>query len=285
MAQIGRIQTLRVLRETTPGLYLDGGELGDILLPGCYKPAGLAVGGEVEVFVYRDSEDRLVATTEKPKAQAGEFAFMKVVSFSDQLGAFLDWGLSKDLLLPKREMEGRVRAGDWVVAGVFVDPRTQRLVASTRLEAHLHLGEPAYGEWQPVRLLVAGQTPLGYRAIVENAHWGLLYYTDLPAALEVGQSLNGFVRRVRPDGRLDLALTRPGYQRVAPLTQEILAALKAGGGRIELDDKSEPGAIHAAFGTSKKAFKQALGALYRERRIRFASGGTELVGESAGKRE
>ncbi len=278
MAEIGKRNQLRIARSAAPGLYLDGEALGEILLPGRYATTGFSVGAVVDVFVYRDSEDRLVATPETPLAAVGEFAFLKVVSSNPRMGAFLDWGLSKDLLLPIREQSAPVMQGESVVAHVFLDPQNTRIVASTRLNRFLDLTPPKYNEGEKVHLLIAGETPLGYKAIVENAHWGLLYQAECSVTLRAGQSLAGYVRAVRPDGKIDLGLDPAGYRRVASLTQTILDALAEGGGRIEFDDKSDPEAIRAAFKTSKKAFKQALGALYRERRIRFARGGTESTG-------
>ncbi len=277
MAAIGERNALRVLREATPGLYLDGEELGHILLPRRYVVPGTVSGDYLEVFVHRDSEDRLVATTEIPRACVGEFAAMKVVSFSPKIGAFLDWGLTKDLLLPMREQAHRVRVGETVVAYVLLDPKGQRIVATTRLDRHLDRSEPAYDEGQRVHLLIAAETPLGFKAIVENAHAGLLYKSDLAAPLAVGQQLEGYVRAVRPDGKIDLALDPAGHARIGPLLERILESLEAHGGRLEFSDRSTPEAIRATFGTSKKAFKQALGALYRERKIRLAGEGIELV--------
>lgn len=282
MPAIGYRNTLRALRETPSGLYLDGGDLGEILLPGRYIPKGTKIGAELDVFLYRDSEDRLVATTETPRAMVGEFAFLKVVSASRSPGAFLDWGLSKDLLLPMREQAHSVAEGDWVVAYIFLDEKSGRIVATTRFDRYLGLCEPAYDEGQRVHLLIAGETPLGYKAIVENAHWGLLYASEISTPLRIGQRLAGYIRTVRPDGKIDLGLDPAGYRRVATLTQRILDALAAAGGRLEFDDGSRPDEIRAAFDTSKKAFKQALGALFRDRRIRFTSPGIELVKAVAG---
>ena len=275
MAAIGSRNTLRVVREAAPGLYLDGEELGEILLPRRYVTKDLQPGARLEVFLYRDSEDRLVATTETPHAAVGEFAFLKVISANRRMGAFLDWGLSKDLLLPMREQTVPVHEGEWVVVAVFLDPQSGRIVASTRLNRHLNHTPPVYREGQRVRLLIAGYTPLGCKAIVENAHWGLLYAAELATPPQIGARLDGYVRKVREDGKIDLGLDPAGYRRVAPLTERIMEALKANGGRLECDDESTPEAIRLAFGTSKKAFKQALGALYRERRIRFTRPGVE----------
>src|SRR5579864_8947474 len=169
MATIGRRNTLSIERASQPGLYLNGGELGEILLPGRYIPHDVAPGVKLDVFVYRDSEDRLVATTETPHAMVGEFGYMQVVNVNPQVGAFLDWGLAKDLLVPFREQEFPLRAGDWVVVYVGLDVQSNRIIASTRLNRHLSYDTPAYRDDQPVNLLITGKTPLGYNAIVDNA--------------------------------------------------------------------------------------------------------------------
>jgi uncharacterized protein len=285
MAIIGKRNTLSIVRASAPGLYLDGGELGEILLPGRYIPADLKPKDKLDVFVYRDSEDRLVATTETPLATVGEFAYLKVISVNRNIGAFLDWGLSKDLLLPFREQEAPVRAGDWVIVHVCLDEKTNRIVATTRLNRHLSRDTPAYRNGQPVNLLILRRTPLGYNAIVENAHRGLLYHDNLAAPLLPGQKVKGFVHTVRPNGKIDLRLDASGYQRVSPLRDQIVQALKDNGGQLALDDDSSPEAIRQKFGVSKKAFKQALGKLYKERRIRFRNPGIELSGENFGAQE
>jgi predicted RNA-binding protein (virulence factor B family) len=281
MATIGKRNLLSVIRESSPGLYLDGGELGEILLPGRYIPAGLAQKEKLDVFIYRDSEDRLVATTETPLAMVGEFASLKVVSVNQNIGAFLDWGLAKDLLLPFREQDFPVRVGDRVVVHVCLDVKTDRILATTRLNRHLSHETPAYRSGQPVDLIVTRKTPLGYEAIVENAHRGLLYHDNLAAPLHAGEKLKGFVRTVRPNGKIDLSLDASGYKRVAALTDQIVAALEQSGGQLDFDDDSSPEAIRAAFGVSKKAFKQALGKLYKSRRIQFTKPGVQLLENSS----
>jgi predicted RNA-binding protein (virulence factor B family) len=272
---------LSVVREAPPGLYLDGGELGEILLPRRYIPAHLAPKDRLDVFVHRDSEDRLVATTEAPRAVVGEFACLKVVSVHPQAGAFLDWGLAKDLLVPFREQEFPLRPGDWAVVYVCLDVKTDRILASTRLNRHLNREPATYRAGQPVNLLITGKTPLGYNAIVENAHRGLLYKNNLATALKTGQRLKGFVRAVRSGGKIDLSLDAAGYQRVAPLTDQIVEALEKSGGRLAFDDDSSPAAVRQMFGVSKKAFKQALGKLYKSRRIAFLKPGIQLREHSA----
>ena len=272
---LGRRNTLRVMREASPGLFLDGGELGDILLPGRYIPRGTKPDDMLDVFVYLDSEDRLVATTETPHAMVGEFAYLKVVSVATGIGAFLGWGLSKDLLLPFREQATPVRRGQWVTAGIFLDPTSNRIVATTRLSRHLNRQPATYTEGQPVNLLITSQTSLGYNAIVENAHRGLLYHTTGAVPLVPGQKMQGFVRKLRADGKIDLSLDAAGYKRVAPVTDQILLALQANRGRLAFDDASSPQSIREKFGVSKNAFKLALSALYKQRRIRFTKPGIE----------
>ncbi len=281
MAEIGKRNTLSITRESTPGLYLNGGELGEILLPRRYIPRDLKQGDKLDVFVYLDSEDRLVATTETPHAAVGEFAYLKVVSINLRVGAFLDWGLTKDLLLPFREQDAPVRVGQKVVAHIHLDAKTNRIVASTRLHRHFSRDTASYADGQPVNLLITGETPLGYAAIVENAHRGLLYRDQTSATLKVGDKVKGFVRSVRPGGKIDLSLDASGYKRVASLQLQIVQALERNKGRLAFDDSSSPEAIRDAFGVSKKAFKQALGALYKSRRIRFQSPGIELLDNSS----
>jgi predicted RNA-binding protein (virulence factor B family) len=278
---LGKRNLLSIVRESTPGLYLDGGELGEILLPGRYIPAGLKPKDKLDVFVYRDSEDRLVATTETPLAMVGEFACLKVISVNPNIGAFLDWGLAKDLLLPFREQEIPVRVGQPVVVYVCLDVKTNRILATTRLNRHLNRDTPAYRSGQPVSFLITGRTPLGYNAIVENAHRGLLYQDNLAAPLTAGQKLKGFVRTVRSGGKIDLSLDASGYKRVAALTDLIDQALERNGGQLAFDDDSSPAAIRQTFGVSKKAFKQALGKLYKARRIRFQHPGIQLLDNSS----
>ena len=277
MATIGKRNTLTVLRESKSGIYLDGGGHGEILLPNRYVPREVAMGDRLEVFVYRDSEDRLVATTETPRATVGEVATLKVISINRQVGAFLDWGLAKDLLLPFREQTGPVQVGQDVVVRIYLDEKTQRIVATMKLGRDSALEPLNYRSGQQVEFLITDKTPLGYKALVEGKHPGLLYHEGISVPVAVGQKLKGFVRALRPDGKIDLSLDQAGYRRVAPLALRIVQALQRNRGRLGLDDDSPPEAIRLAFGASKKAFKQALGTLYKARRIRFSKPGIELL--------
>ncbi len=284
MANLGKRNLLPVLRQAPPGLFLDGGSLGEILLPNCYIPGPVTLGMEVDVFVHLDSEDRLVATTETPRVMVGEFAALRVVSVEPRLGAFLDWGLSKDLFLPLREQTHRAEPGQNVVVHVSVDERSGRIVATTRLTRHLQREPARYREGTPVQVLLVARTPLGLTAIVEQAHLGLLYHDPHAPPLEVGQSLTAHVAAVRPDGKIDLRLEPSAARGVLGLTERILTALDDGGGRLALDDSSTPEEIQERFGVSKKSFKQAVGALYRDRQIQLPkTGGIERVPKKSGR--
>lgn len=278
MADLGRLNQLPVLYSTPHGIYLGGGDHGEILLPTRYVPRGTQIDDVLEVFIYRDSEDRVIATTETPLVMVGESAPLKVVSVNRNVGAFLDWGLPKDLLLPFRQQAEPVYPGDTVIAYAMVDAKTDRIIATTKINKHLNKPQAVnFKPGQQVALVILAETPLGFNAIVEGTHQGLLYHSNVRATLEVGQKLKGFVTAIRPGGKLDLSLDARGYQRVAPLTDQILSALQAHGGTLPFDDDSSPEAIRQNFDSSKKAFKQALGALFRQRRIRFTNPGIAAV--------
>lgn len=272
---------LRLVRFAADGPRLDGGALGEIPLAVGETPADAQVGDLLEVFVYPDNDGQPVATTVQPLACAGEFACLRVAAVNARLGAFLDWGLPKDLLLPFREQPRPVRPGQQVPVFVRVDERTGRLVASARLEPFLCPDEPVYRPNQRVRALVIARSPLGYKAIVNHAHLGLFFRDALPGPLELGEQVDAFIKAVRPDGKIDLTLDAAGYQRVPGIVERIVRTLEQNGGSLELDDDSAPADIRAAFGVSKKAFKQALGHLYKRRRIRFCSPGIQLLDATA----
>tara|TARA_B110000037_G_scaffold29139_1_gene34895 strand:- start:171554 stop:172396 length:843 start_codon:yes stop_codon:yes gene_type:complete len=274
MAEIGKYNILTVLRETGSGFYLDGEDLGDILLPGKLAPQGTIEDDDLEVFLYNDSEDRLIATTERPHAVVGQFAALTVVDVHEQIGAFLDWGLGKDLLLPYREQgEVLVEVGECVVVYVKLDTLTQRIVATTKWQRFLSEGRPHYTDSQPVKFLITHRTPLGYNAIVEERYSGLVYHSDLGTSLKAGEVINGYVRTVRPDGKIDLSLDPSGPPPIRGLSESILAALKEQDGDLPYDDSSSPELIRKAFNVSKKVFKRTLSTLYKERKIEFPKEG------------
>jgi predicted RNA-binding protein (virulence factor B family) len=280
MATLGRLNTLRVTRHSMPGYYLDGGELGEVLLPRRETPSGTKLGDKLQVFVYFDADGRLLATLKKPLAMVGEVAALRVEGYMGGMGVFLDWGMEEQLLLPAREQEAPVRKGEFVVVYVYEDPKTHRILASSRLQEHL-VGAPAdYVAGQPVNLLIVRETPLGYTALVEGKHLGLLYRQEGRAPLKTGDKVQGYMGTLRTDGKLDLTLDSSGRHAVTSLAEQILEALQSSGGRLDLDDDSMPEDIRARFGASKKAFKQAVGALFRGRKIVLTKPGIELAPET-----
>jgi len=276
MLEIGRMNTLQVLRSTDFGLFLDGGKLGDVLLPNRYVSNDLKLGDYVEVFIMLDSEDRLTATTQKPYAMVDEFANLRVVSVTG-IGAFLDWGLPKDLLVPFREQKIKMREGQSYMVRIYLDRVSGRLAASTKLDKFLDKTDASYEPGEKVDLLICAKTDLGYKAIINGAHWGVIFHNEAFLPLERGQCLEGFIKQVRPDGKIDLCLQKPGYEKVTDLTDVILNHLKQQGGFMPVTGKSSPEEIHALFGVSKKTYKQAIGALYKKRLIEFTDNGTKLV--------
>ena len=276
MLKIGEMNELEIVREVEFGLYLDGGDFGDILIPGRYVPQGWKIGDILSVFVYTDSEDRLIATTEVPLAMVGEFACLQVVS-TTSIGAFLDWGLPKDLLLPLGEMKHPVNPGQTCIVFIFLDETTGRVAASARLNQHLDKTPPTYEEGEPVDLLITNQTDLGYRAIINNAHWGVLFKSDLAGLLEIGSTIKGFVKRIRPDGKIDLVARKFDFKVVTDFLDVIMAKLESSGGFLPLTDKTDPAYIYQMFGVSKKVFKKAVGALYKKRLIMIEETGIRKV--------
>jgi Uncharacterized protein conserved in bacteria len=276
MAELGILNTLTVLRKGSYGVILDGGALGDVLMPLREAPEQCAVGDRLEVFVYVDSDDTVVATAQRPLAMVGEFAHLKVLSMTE-FGAFVDWGLRKNLLVPFSEQNGTMTVGRSYVVHVYRDKRTGRIVASARLDKFLDRAPVDYAPRQQVDLLVCEHTDIGYKAIINNRHWGVLHDTDVFQPLRYGQRITGYIKKLREDGKVDLVLQPPGYAKVEGIAGELLEKLKAAGGFIAVTDKSPPEKIYALFGVSKKAFKQAVSALYRERLITIEADGLHLV--------
>jgi Uncharacterized protein conserved in bacteria len=280
MAEIGRINRLKVVKELNFGLYLDGGEHGEILLPVRYVPQDTKVGDELEVFIYFDSEDRIIATTEKPFAMVGDFALLRVVSVN-AFGAFLDWGLAKDLLVPFREQKQSMQEGRWYMVRVYYDKASKRIAASAKLDAFLDNLPPDYKEGQEVDLIICSETELGYKAIVNKLHWGMLYKSEVFQTLERGRNVKGFIKKVREDDKIDLSLTKPGYGKVDDISEKILSYLRNNQGYMKVTDKSSPELIYSLFGISKKAYKMAIGGLYRKGFVFLEEEGVRLIHEGA----
>ena len=265
-----------IVREVDFGVYLDGEDLGEILMPKRYVPEEYRLGDVVEVFVYFDSEDRLVATTETPLAQVGQFAYLKLAALT-KVGAFLDWGLKKDLLVPFSEQKVRMMEGRHYTVYVYVDEDTGRIVASSKIEKFLDLGAADYPVGHEVELLICEETDLGYKVIIDDLHRGLLYKEELYRPVKKGERLSGYIKQVRDDDKIDVTLDKPGYGAIDNVSQQILEALKAKGGFIAVTDKSTPETIKELFGVSKKRYKKAVGALYKKRLVSLEEGGVRLV--------
>jgi predicted RNA-binding protein (virulence factor B family) len=268
MALIGRYNSLQVVKHTDFGLYLDGGADGEILLPKRYIPKDTP--SEVEdwlnVFIYLDSDDKLIATTEKPKVQVGEFASLKVLEINS-IGIFLDWGLSKDLLLPYSEEKRSLEAGQYCVVHVYLDKHTRRITATARLDRYLDVRPAAYQVGQAVDLLVAEATDMGFKAIINNQHWGLIHKNEVFKFLRSGMREKGFIKELRADGKISLSLQPVGQEAANSLHEKILQQLQANGGTLAVSDKSPPEVISGLFGVSKGNFKKAIGALYKQGQI------------------
>lgn len=280
MVKIGKFNTLCVVKTVEFGVYLDGGDGLEILLPARYVPAGAGLGSEVDVFLYRDSEDRLIATTDIPYVQVGEFAFLRV-SQVNATGAFLDWGISgKDLLVPFSQQKSKMYPGGVYLVYVYLDDASGRIVASAKVDKYLGNTLPDYRPGAEVECLVTGRTPIGYTAIVDNQHRGMIYDNEVFRPIEEQETLRAHVHRVRPDGKIDLRVGGDVRERVNGLADSILATIKANGGSMAIGDKSSPDEIRAHFRCSKKDFKKAVGALYKSRLITLGPGVISLVGAS-----
>lgn len=268
MAVIGRMNSLQVVKHTDFGLYLDGGADGEILLPKRYIPSDSP--SEVEdwlnVFIYLDSEDKLIATTEKPKVQVGEFASLKVVDIN-RVGLFLNWGLPKDLLLPHSEEKRPLQVGDYCVVHVFLDKRSKRITATARLDRYLDNVPANYQAGEEVDLLVVESTDMGFKAIINGKHWGLIHKNEAFKFLRSGMQEKGYIKEVRSDGKISLSLQPIGEDLRDSLGEQIMAKLREQGGTLALSDKSSPEAISAHFRASKGNFKKAIGGLYKQGRI------------------
>ncbi len=266
MAEIGKFNTLKVTKQVAFGVYLDGGELGDILLPRLDVPTNTQIGDEIEAFLYLDSEDRPIATTRRPRAQAGQCVSLRVAQVN-HAGAFLDWGLPKDLLVPFGEQRVPMREDQSYVVYVYLDKPSGRLVASSRLESWLSEDGADFTAMQPVNLLIWARTDMGYKAVINQTHLGLIFKTEVLQPLKIGQKLKGFVRRVREDGRIDLCLQLQGQTVRDDLAEKILAHLKDNGGVSALCDHSPPEEIYGQYKVSKGNYKKALGGLLKQGKI------------------
>lgn len=275
MVAIGKYNKLKIVKKVDFGMYLDGGEHGEILLPLRYVPENAEVDEVIEVFIYLDSEDRIIATTIKPFAQVDEVAFLKVVSVNS-IGAFLDWGLMKDLLVPFREQQKTMEVGKYYLVFVYLDNDSKRIVASAKLDKFLDNVPPPYEVGQEVDLIIANQTDIGYNAVINHMHWGMIYSNEVFHPLAKGLRIKGYIKKVREDDKIDLSIQKPGYERIEGVTALLLKKLKENNGFLKITDKTNPDYINMKLGISKKAFKMAVGALYKARLIVLEEDGIRL---------
>ena len=276
MTEIGKINHLEVVKEVDFGIYLDGGDLGEILMPKRYVPEGTMPGDTIETFIYLDSEDRLVATTEKPLAMVDEFALLEVVSVT-QVGAFLNWGLPKDLFVPFREQRQPMEEGKKYLVFVYLDTNTKRIAASSKIEQYLDNIPVDYDIDEEVDLIIVNETDLGYNAIIDNSHFGILYKNEVFQPLNPGDRVQGYIKKIRTDGKIDLRLEKIGYEKITTFVDRIIGELQKNNGFLPLTDKSSPEEIYKTFKISKKNFKAAIGALYKKRFIALEENGIRLL--------
>lgn len=276
MVAIGKRNKLEVVKLVDFGVYLDGDQYDDILLPKRYVPKDTELGDVLDVFIYLDSEDKLIATTLTPKVMLNELARLKVVSVTSA-GAFLDWGLPKDLFVPFSEQQQTMEEGRSYMVYVFMDEETERLAGSSKLNRYIGKGTHSLQRGDKVELVVTQRTDLGYVAAIDYTQWGVLFHSELFRPLRIGQKISGYIKRVRDDGKIDLSLQKIGYDKVDDLSKKIINVLRAEGGFLPLSDKSPASAIYEKFGVSKNAFKMTIGTLYKQRKIVIKREGISLV--------
>jgi len=280
MLRIGQKNVLRIVKRLPQGIYLDGGKEGEILMPKRYVNDEHKVDDVIEVFIYLDSEDRLVATTETPLAMVEEAAYLKVISVN-KVGAFMDWGLQKDLLVPHNEQKHPFRIGESYVVYLFLDDRSNRIAATEYLDEYLSESSFYYKENQAVDLLICSETELAYKAVINQSHLGLIYSNEVFQPLEVGQKVKGYIKKIRPDKKIDLCLQLADSNNkddtLEKVKKAIVTHLVAQDGSSTLSDKSSPDDIYATFKVSKKVYKRALSSLYKERVILIEGTKVSLV--------
>lgn len=275
MVKAGDYNDLKVIRRTAAGMYLDDGASG-ILLPNRYIPEGTKEGDLLHVFIYHDSEDRIIATTEKPKGKVGDIVRLKAVS-TTPLGAFLDWGLMKDLFVPRSQQLGVMRPGGLYLVKIYLDEQTGRTAATEKIERLLNNDELTVKEKDPVTLTVYRKTDIGYVMIINNLHTGILHFNEIYRPISEGDTFRGFIKKIYPDNRIDVVAGESGYKRVEGESDKVLRLLKENNGYLPYHDKSSPDDIYDFFEMSKKTFKMAVGKLYKEGEISLEKTGIKLI--------
>jgi predicted RNA-binding protein (virulence factor B family) len=276
VAQLGQINHLKIVRKVDFGFYLDGENLGEILMPKRYIFPDMKIGDTIDVMVYLDGEERLLATTEIPFAQVGDFAYLKVNKI-ENVGAFLDWGLSKELLVPFSEQKVKMEEGKSYVVHVYIDKITDRITGSMKLEKFINKEKPEYTINQEVDLLIWTLTDVGYKAIINNQHIGVIYKNEIFRKISNGQKMKGYIKKIRDDDKIDLTLDKIGYTKIDSFAQLILNAIEKSGGFLPYNDKTDPEIIYNIFGMSKKVFKQSIGNLFKQRYIEITPEGIKKL--------
>ncbi|MFH0256672.1 S1 RNA-binding domain-containing protein [Vibrio rumoiensis] len=273
MINIGQINTLKVTKQADFGVFLDADDYGSVLLPNKFVPEGTNIGDDVDVMLYFDSDNQLSATTEKPLAQVGEWAMMHVVGVNN-IGAFVDWGIDKkDLLVPFSNQRVPLNEGQNILVYVYSDKASGRIVGTTKFNKLLDKTPANYEINQQVDLLIAERTDLGFKAIINGEHWGVIFKSDVFGKLFVGKRLKGFIKEIREDGRINLSLQKIGVAKMDDLSEKVMHVLESKGGFLPLSDKSTPEAIFTVFRTSKGTFKKTIGGLYKQGKIRIDKDG------------
>ncbi len=278
MIELGRKNTLEILRDTSVGLFLGDGEGQDVLLPNKYVPTEYEIGGTIEVFCYLDYDERPIATTLEPYIMLGEFRLLQVAEVNEY-GAFMEWGLEKHLLVPFREQRDKMKQGQWYVVHCYLDQKSGRLVASNKLDKFLSNDDLQLREWEEVDLVVTRQTDLGWEVIVNEKHKGLVYFNEVFKTINIGDIIPGCIKTIRKDNKLDISLQPLGSRVLEPAANKIYEVIKENGGFLPLHDKSDPEEIRDRMQMSKKTFKKGLGTLYKARKIRLEDDGVSLVEE------
>jgi predicted RNA-binding protein (virulence factor B family) len=277
MVKMGEYNVLKVIKEKSMGVFLDDGDNG-ILLPKRYVPGNTKIGDELKVFLYHDGEDRPIATTQKPLGVLGDIVKLKAVSVTHQ-GAFLDWGLMKDLFIPKSKIQNfMIPNGEYLVK-IVKDEQTGRLAATEKLEPYLSNENLTVKEKDLVDLIVYRHTDIGYEVIINNIHKGVLHNNEIYRSIEIGDRFPGFIKNILPENKIDVAAGKPGYQRVEDETEKVLRLLKENDNYLPYHDKSSPEEIYSFFGMSKKTFKMTIGNLYKQHKISFTKTGIQLIEE------
>ncbi|KOO03391.1 CvfB family protein [Vibrio nereis] len=277
MIKVGQINHLEVVKKADFGVFLDAGDYGTTLLPNRFVPEGTEIGDKLDAFLYFDSDSQIVATTETPIAQVGEWGLMQIEGVNST-GAFASWGIKgKDLLIPFSEQRARFTAGQNVLVYVYTDKASGRIVGTTKFNKLLDKTPPTYTRNQQVDLIIAERSDLGFKAIVEGQHWGMIFKSDVFGKLFIGKKLKGYIKNIREDGKIDLSLQKIGVAKMDDLSERILELLEKKGGYLPLNDKSTPEAIFAAFRTSKGTFKKSIGGLYKQGKIVIEKEGIRLA--------